>query len=108
MHQHLVCPKKWTEIGYKSLQKDEGFTQSASPGNKGSRDQTSPPFPPVKLQAVQNYKFSTFVASYQSMETAKKLISLLADDAQEKSSAQLTLSRFFPILWHSSNSKNLF
>lgn len=66
MHQHLVCPKMWTEISYKPLQKDQGFTQPASPGDKGSRDQMCPP---VKFQAVQDYKFSTFVTSYQSMET---------------------------------------
>lgn len=105
IYQHLVCHKKWIEISYKTLQKDQGFTQQVSSDSKGSRDRTSPLFPPVKLQALQNYDISIFVAPYQSMVTphtgvpTKKLVSLLVDGAQEKSRAQLTLSHLFPLFW---------
>jgi len=55
----------------------------------------------VELQALENYDFSTFVAPYQSLVTTHRChyseISLLADDAQEKSRDQLNLSHLFPL-----------
>lgn len=58
----------------------------------------SPPFPAVKLQALSNYDFSTFVAPlHHTGITTKKSGSLLADDVQEKSRAQLILCHVFPL-----------